>query len=91
MWCDGKYLLLCCVSTANMERKPIVMDHGPDDSESETDENQIGAESDGDQSDHEPDINDSENETDENQIDAENKRRSFTKEFQPNVCCELLL
>ena len=47
------------------------MDHGPDDSENETDKNQTDAESDRDQSDHEPDINDRENETDENQTDAE--------------------
>ena len=68
-----------------MDWKLIVMDHGPDDSESETDENQIGAESDGDQSDHEPDINNSENETEENQIDAEKKWWPFTKEFKLSV------
>ena len=61
------------------------MDHGPDDSENETDKNQTDAESDWDQSDHEPYINDSENETEENQIDAEKKRRSFTKEFKLSV------
>ena len=68
-----------------MEWKPIVMDHGPDDSENEMDKNQTDAESDGDQSDHEPDINNSENETEENQIDAEKKQRSFTKEFKLSV------